>query len=176
MKKILGGLLALFLFFNYGCSLNDTEKYLQELKSENVMVRNNAICYFGKKRVKSAVPILIERLKDDMPKDTKKKSIEALGEIGEGSSIDILVTFLGEKDSEIRIAACNALGKIKNSKAVKPLINILNDEKIRLTAVWALGHIGDKSAVPALTKLLNDQDKYVCYNAAQSLKKIGYGK
>ncbi|GAJ05579.1 unnamed protein product, partial [marine sediment metagenome] len=74
------------------------------------------------------------------------------------------------------MAACDALGKIKDPKAVKPLLNILNDKNnkdIQLTAIWALGSIGDNSAIPALTKLLDDQDNYVRYNAAKALSKIG---
>jgi HEAT repeat protein len=35
-----------------------------------------------------------------------------------------------------------------------------------------LGNIGNKSAVPILNSLLNDNNKYVQYNATESLKKI----
>ncbi len=173
MRKILSGLLALFLFLNYGCSLNDTEKYLQDLKSENVMVRNNAIYYLGENKDKLAVPMLIGFLANDQPKKTKLISIEALGKIGEDTSVDALVNALKEKDNAIRMAAVEALGKIKDPKAVSPLINVLNNKDIKITAIWALGNIGDKSAVPALTTLLDDKDKYVSSNAAKALKKIG---
>ena len=172
-KKILGGLLVLILFLNYGCSLNDTEKYLQDLKSENVMVRNNAIYYLGENKEKLAVPMLIELLNNDQPKETRLNAIEALGKIEEAISVDPLVALLNEEDKEIKMAACDALGMIKNAKAAGPLIGILQDKDIQLTAIWALGNIGDKSAVPALTRLLNDQDKYVSSNAAKALKRIG---
>ena len=43
MKTILGGLLTVFVILNSGCLPNDTEKYIDNLKSENVMVRNDAI-------------------------------------------------------------------------------------------------------------------------------------
>jgi HEAT repeat protein len=173
MKKILSGLLALFLFFNYGCSLNDTEKYIADLKSENVMVRNNAIYYLGENTEKLAVPMLIELLNNDQPKETRLMVIESLGKIGDSSSIDALVALLSEEDKEIKIAVCNVLGLIKNAEAVMPLVSILEDKDVRLTAIWALGNIGDKSAVPALTTLLDDKDKYVSSNAANALKKIG---
>jgi HEAT repeat protein len=176
MKKILSGLLALFLFLNYGCSLNDTEKYLQELKSENVMVRNNAIYYLGENKEKLAVPMLIELLNNDQPKEIRLNAIEALGKIEEAISVEALVALLNEEDKEIKMAAVEALGKIKDPKAVKPLINVLNNKDIKITALWAIGNIGDKSAIPHLTKLFDDQDEYVRYNASQSLKKIGYDK
>ncbi|MDL1967043.1 MAG: HEAT repeat domain-containing protein [Deltaproteobacteria bacterium] len=172
-KKILGGLLALILFLNYGCSLNDTEKYLQDLKSENAMVINNAIYYLGEEEEKRAVPMLIELLNNDQLKETRLNAIEALGKIEEDSSVEALVALLNEEDKEIKTASCDALGMIKNAKAVRHLIRILQDKDVRLTAIWALGNIEDKSAVPALTTLLDDKDKYVSSNAANALKKIG---
>ena len=173
MKKILGGLLALFLFLNYGCISNDTEKYIADLKSENVMVLNNAIYYLGENKEKLAVPMLIQLLNNDQPKETRLNAIEALGKIEEAISVEALVALLNEEDKEIKMAACDALGMIKNAKAAGHLIRILQDEDIRLTAIWALGNIGDKNAVPALTTLLDDKDKYVSSNAAKALKKIG---
>ena len=176
MKNILSVLILIFLILNFGCLSNDTEKYIKDLKSENIMVRKSAIYYLGRNGEKSAVPILIEFLRDDQPKDIKLTSIEALGEIGDGRSVEALVDTLTEHDADIRIAAVEALGKIKDSKSVKPLINVLHDEDVQLFAIHALGKIGDKSAIPALRKLLHDQDEYVRYNASQSLRKIGSGK
>ncbi len=149
---------------------------MEDLESENIALRNNAIYYLGENEEKRAVPLLVEFLNDDQPKETKMKAIEALGKIGEGSSVEALVGVLTETDKEMRIAAIQALGKIRDSKAVNPLIDILNnrnDKDITFTAIWALGNIGDKGAIPALAKLLEDQDKYVRHNASQSLKKIG---
>ena len=176
MKTILGCLLAVFVILNFGCFSNNTEEYIEDLKSENVMVRNNAIYYLGKNKEKLAVPMLIELVNDDQPKETKLSIIEALGKIEGGRSVDALVGLLKEEDDEIRIAVVEALGKIRDPKASKPLINILSDKDVQHTAIRALGNIGDNSAVPALTKLLNDPDKYVSYNATQALKQIGSGK
>jgi len=176
MKTIFKVLLFILLIFNFGCLSNDTKKYIRDLKSENVMVRNNAIYYLGKKKEKRAVPLLIELLNNDQIKEIKLNAIESLGEIGEGSSVDALVNVLKEKDNDMRIAAVDALGKIREQKAVKPLINILSDRDIKVIAIWALGNIGGKSAIPILTRLLHDQDKYVRYNAAKALNKIGSGK
>ena len=173
MLKIIYCLLVTFFVINYGCISNDTEKYIADLKSENVMVRNKAIYYLGENKEKLAVPMLIEFLNNDQPKETRLNAIEALGKIEEAISVEALVALLNEEDKEIKMAACDALGMIKNAKAVGHLISILEDKDIQLTAIWALGNIEDKSAVPALTTLLNDKDKYVSSNAAKALKKIG---
>ena len=173
MLKIIRCLLVTFFVTNYGCISNDTEKYIADLKSENVMVRNDAIYYLGENKEKRAVPMLIKLLNNDQPKETRLMGIESLGKIGDSSSIDALAALLSEEDKEIKIAVCNVLGLIKNAEAVMPLVSILEDKDVRLTAIWALGNIRDKSAIPALTKLLDHQDKYVSSNATKALKKIG---
>ncbi len=176
MNRILCILLFTFLISIFGCLPKNTEEYIKDLKSENLMVRSKAIYHLGKKKKKGAVPILIDLLKHDQAKDIKISAIEALGKIGEETSVDELISVLKHNDNDIRIAACNALGNIRDPKAIRPLIRVLPDKDIQLSAIWALGNIGDQSAVPALSNLLNNQNKYVSYNAAQSLKKIGCEK
>ena len=173
MKKVLGILVSSFLILYFGFFFDQTEDYIKDLESGNVMVRNNAMYYLGKEKEKRAVPFLVHFLSKDQPKETRLNAIEALGKIEEDSSVEAIVALLNEEDKEIKMAACNALGMIKNAKAVEPLIGILQNKNVRLTAIWALGSIGDKSAVPALTRLLDDKDKYVSSNSAKALKKIG---
>lgn len=168
--------LILVLIFIGGCTLNNTEEYIEKLKGENIMVQNEAIHYLGTIEEKSAVPILCEFLNLHKPKEVKLKAIEALGTIGEKSAVSSLIGILGEKDSELRIAAIEALGKIKDPKAIPALVNMSGDKDVQLFVIWVLGNIGDQSAAPALTNLLGDPDKYVRYNAAQSLKRVGSGK
>ncbi len=151
---------------------NDTEKYLKDLESENIMVRKKAINYLGEKRTKAAVPLIIEILNTGQPKTIRLSSIAALGNIGESSSVEALIGLLEERDDEIRNAAIRVLGSIKDPRAVRPLLDILYDKDVQLTVIWALGNIGSKSAIPVLTRLLSDEDKFVRYNTAQSLKKI----
>lgn len=170
MKVILSSVLFMFLVFTFGCH---TGKYLEDLKSENIEVRNNAIYKLGKNEEKSAAPALIKLLTSDKRGKIKLSVIEALGKIREGSSVNSLVAVLNDNDIKIKIAAIEALGKIKDPHAVQPLLNTLSDRDTQLFAIRALGNIGDRGAVPALTKLLDDNDQYVRYNASQALKKIG---
>jgi HEAT repeat protein len=177
MRKLFNIVLFIFLIFSFGCSLDDdTAKYLEALKSENITVRKEAVYYLGENKEEDAVPLLIQLLSQDQSKEVRIKAIEALGKIGSidnNSHVDTLIGILRENDTEILTAAVEALGKIKDPKAVKPLINLLDNRDIRLAAIWALGNVGDKGAVPALTGLLNSDDKYVRYNSTQALKQIG---
>lgn len=170
MRKNLINIVLFFAIFTYGCS---SDKYLKDLNSENIEVRNNAIYYLGENKERRAVHTLIKFLNNDQPKQTRLRAIEALGKIGDSNSVEPLVTLLTEKDKEIRIAAIESLGKIKDPKAIPSLLNVLQEEDIQLYVIRVLGNIGDKSAVPALTLLLDDKNEHVRYNAAQSLKKIG---
>jgi HEAT repeat protein len=177
MRKLFNIVLFIFLIFSFGCPLDDdTAKYLEALKSENITVRKEAVYYLGENKEEDAVPLLIQLLSQDQSKEVRIKAIEALGKIGgidNNSHVDTLIGILRENDTEILTAAVEALGKIKDPKAVKPLINLLDNRDIRLAAIWALGNVGDKGAVPALTGLLNSDDKYVRHNSTQALKQIG---
>ena len=181
MKRILIIILSTLLIISLGCSSKKLSDYIEDLKSENIMVRENAIYNLGVAKEKRAAPLLIQLLKEDQPKALKFGSIAALGKIGdtgENSNVDALIDVLQERDVELVIAAVEALGKIKNSRAVNPLLNALENENlsVRFTAILALGSIGDERAVTRLTQLVDDPDKYVSYNAKQALKRIGVGK
>lgn len=179
-------------YYLYGYFFNNTEKYLQDLKSKNIMVINNAIYHLGEDEEKDAVPMLIELINIEFSKKVRLSAINTLGKICEPGIVDELLSLLlgkedeirieaanalagilGDNDTEIVIAAVNAVGKIKSSRATESLINILDNRDIQLAVIRALGNIGDKSAVPALTNILSDSDKFLSYNAEQALKKIG---
>ena len=52
------------------------------------------------------------------------------------------------------------MGKLRDPRAVDPLIPLLKDPKkqVRKNAAWALGIIGDDRAVATLTASLDDPD------------------
>ena len=81
----------------------------------------------------------------------------------------------------VRQAAAEALGGLKDARAIEPLIvAALNDSdrQVREAAAKALGQIGDPQAVRTLVTVLNDQRSYVGsfhvrVAAADALGKIG---
>lgn len=74
----------------------------------------------------------------------------------------------------IRIQTANKLGASRDSNAVKPLIELLEDshDEVRFAVIRALGWIGDKRAIEVLTSLLEDKDKYVTIEAIEALGHI----
>jgi len=67
---------------------------------------------------------------------------------------------LGSDEKWLRRNAAEALGKLRASSAVEPVIRLLADKKhdVREISARALGRIGDERAIPALTGLANDPD------------------
>jgi len=85
-----------------------------------------------------------------------------------------------EEFLKIRCTAIKALGRMKNEKALIPLMYILNNKdenyKIRLDAAEALGRIGDSHAVTPLINLVTDEKEksvYVRESAAKALGMLG---
>ncbi len=147
---------------------------IKELKNPNI--RLNIVKLLGEIGDASAVPVLIERLKDkDEDKNVREWVIQVLGEIGDASAVPVLIERLKDKDTSIRRGAALALGYIRDASVVPVLIERLKDKdmEMRLRTAQALGEIGDASAVPSLVKSLKDKFWEVRKYVVQALGEIG---
>ena len=79
-----------------------------------------------------------------------------------------------KRDFKIRWKAAEALGKIKDERAVDSLMRTLQDENeyVRKAAAQALGEIQDRRVIEPLVRALKDEDKNVRKMAAHALRKI----
>ena len=104
------------------------------------------------------------------------RAAQALGEIGEESVAYLIRDLENTRSKEARLGIIEALGMIRDQRAVPSLVAQLGDRsnEIRWEASLALGEIGDSSAIPALRNALEDEDKYVRYGAALSLQKLSW--
>ena len=77
------------------------------------------------------------------------------------------------KDENVRKSAVLALGRIKSSEAIDPLIEMLGDKDwfTRLTAAAALESIGDERGREAIKPLLKDPDMVVKMRVERILAK-----
>lgn len=104
------------------------------------------------------------------------KAAEALGTLGP-EAVDHLLSVMHKQDLPGRLGAIEALADIRDSRAVKPLVNLLlydESNEIRWASAIALGEIGDGSAIEPLENALKNRDKYVRYGAAIALRHIGW--
>jgi HEAT repeat protein len=147
------------------------DESVQQLKSEDLIVRLHATKALGDTRDARAVEPLIANLKDEKCGST---SANALAKIGK-PAVEPLVVALKDNNPIVRRNAAVALGKIKDASAVNPLITALKDENpiVRRNAAMALGEIKDTSAVEPLTAALKDDSPIVRKKAAIALKEMG---
>ena len=105
-------------------------------------------------------------------------NLVSLANIGNDKAVSVLITALGDADSDVKRDAASALGKIGNDKAVSALITALGDadSDVKRDAASALGKIGNDKAVSALITALGDADSDVKRDAASALGKIGNDK
>jgi HEAT repeat protein len=102
------------------------------------------------------------------------KAAEALGTVGDSTSIEPLLEALKDPFVDVQWLAAKSLGKIGDSRCVGPLIESLKSEDkwLRTGAAWALGKLKDPRATEPLLTLLKDRKKTVRKNAAWALGTI----
>ena len=79
------------------------------------------------------------------------------------------------QDKSIRLPAMRILGRIRDARAVEPLLAMMKnkDPDVRMTAAEALGETKDVRAVEPLIALLKDGATGVRWQSARALAKIG---
>jgi hypothetical protein len=81
----------------------------------------------------------------------RSAAARALGVIKDRSAVESLIGCLRDPDGP-RMSAAHALAEIADPRAMKPLVEALDDEiyMVRRWAVVGLGRLGDTSCIPAL--------------------------
>jgi len=104
------------------------------------------------------IETLIENL-NAQDVNVKADSVKALVEIGE-PAVEPLIQALGAENSDTRENAAVTLGKIKDDRAVQPLIEMLTDEEweIEKAATDALIEIGGPAVEPLIV-ILRDENE-----------------
>ena len=91
-------------------------------------------------------------------RDIRNSAIEELAKIG-SPAVEPLIKSLKNEDNTVQVSAAVVLGRIKDSKAVKPLMISLekaDSDWVKRTIAEALGKIGDPAAAPSLIRFLSD--------------------
>lgn len=115
----------------------------------------------------------------DFNKDRRRKAVYRLGMHGGEEALKALMLAV-EDDNEdliVRSRAAQMLGRMRDARAVTPLIIALNASGYQtpINAAQALGRIGDKSAIAALVTLSHDHSNQGARDAAlTALDKLGY--
>ena len=98
-------------------------------------------------------------LEDETDPEIRAEIVRAAAFYRTETTAGLLRAALDDPDTDVRIAACNALGQQGDAEAVRSLSGVLAsdlDNDVRLAAVAALGRTGDTAAVPALGAALEE--------------------
>ncbi len=104
------------------------------------------------------------------------RAAESLAKIGI-PAVEPLLLEITDSDSSARRGAIEALGKIRDTRALEPLVSIVRDinedPMLKITAIKALAHIRDVRSVESLIHALNDDNQSIRWYAAKALGIIG---
>ncbi|MFX1475277.1 MAG: HEAT repeat domain-containing protein [Promethearchaeota archaeon] len=101
----------------------------------------------------------------------RKDAIAALRRIGR-PAIKPLIALLKHERADVRKRAAKALGRLHDTQALEPLLDVLQkdeEEIVRSRAAWALGELRDRMAVDALIIALEEDEDSVRVKAAEAL-------
>ena len=112
---------------------------------------------------------VIELLQDPDP-DIRSGAIAVAAGFDDVRIVPATIQLLRDADWWIRISAADTLGRMKDPRAVEPLVATLADAEIKRAAIEALGRIGDPRALPALGRMLADPSPDVRIEVMLALK------
>ncbi len=109
-----------------------------------------------------------------------KNDADAPVRVGKRTTLSLVIFISNEtdgKDGHARKNAVQALGKLRDPRAVKPLIDVLQNkqnrkELVRRRAAEALGKLGDTRALGPLIAALRDENYMVAQYAAAALGEL----
>ncbi len=140
---------------------------------EDIEILIQVIKYTDAHRSPSTLAILQEllQLKNDNEEDLvnlRTICIKAIANYKDTATVMTLLDCMNNKKEHyrVRLACADALGRIGDKYAVKPLIDVLEDEDeksvyLKESATFALGLLGDSSAIDPLVAILESKHGFL---------------
>jgi HEAT repeat protein len=121
------------------------------------MVRKSAAYALGELETPGGISALISAFQDPHY-SVRLTAVTSLVKIGE-PAVDTLISLLSHPDAGVQYLSIEALGRIKATEAIDPLLAKLKSEHwaTRAFAVEALGEIGDKRGIVSVVNLQKDE-------------------
>jgi len=111
---------------SYGC----IDELFDILNDDTMRYRGKALAVevIGDLRCTNAIPFLITLLNCDY-RDVRRSSTESLSKLESKEAEEVFIRAIGDYDSHVRKNAVTALGKMGNSTAFEPLVDMLKKER-----------------------------------------------
>ena len=150
---------------------------IRKLNGDDPEARLEAVRALGEINEPKAIEYLLQAANDpDMR--IRIKAIDTLGNAHAKDASGLLIQqlFLRSTDLPTKQRILAALGKIGDTRATGPILDILSrdiDPAVRGNAIFALGEIGDRTALPSLESLAKDSPNDVLRRlAVEAARKI----
>jgi len=142
------------------------------LNDEDPLTRKHAIYMLGYARNPDCIETFVQALRDP-EKAVRSQATRALAVIGE-KVLDRLVALAPDPDWKVRYRAAEALGMLKDKRAIAPLLGLLNDEKdhVQYMAIKSLGMIEAEGIKESLQPFLTHTNPYARTMAASVIEKL----
>ena len=104
--------------------------------------------------------------------DVREAAIDALVEIGK-PAVESLVSALESTNKEVQISAARVLGRIGDTRAIQPLIELLTesfDIDLMFEAAMALSSLDEKEACNELKKLKKSSNPIISQTRQKTIK------
>jgi HEAT repeat protein len=155
--------------------LNDPHKIkplLADLEHIDPGVRISAIHALGRVSSEGVTGQILKRFRDNDP-DVRLAAVQVLAERDDAPAAPFL-GLLEDANVELRLAAVQFLGRIRNAQIADVLLPLLFDAQasVRRATATALGMVGNVSAVESLVVSLTDDDFHVRQAAEQALDQV----
>jgi len=128
-------------------------------------------------RQKNEVSAILSELRD-VNKERRRTAVMKLGMVGGDQALRALIGLVenGQEDLIVRGRAALMLGKLKDDRAVPPLIRALDAPGFvtPFNAAQALGKIGDPRAIDALLSFADSSNDKTRAAAVEALRQLGY--
>lgn len=140
-------------------------------RSPNVAVVCDALQVIGRRRMAAAVPQVVE-LTAHADDNVAVASIEALGQLGGERALACLLGVVVSPSFFRSFPAIDVLSRLGDTRAVEPLVGLLQDPLRGAEAARALGRLGDETATSPLAHLLASPQAATSRVAAVALAEI----
>lgn len=148
---------------------NVIEALLPVIRGSDLNTRNAGMAIL-KEYGPPAVPYLTKSLESITDVDEIIQILVVLGNIQSPLATDKILEYLSHDDDNVKTTAIEALGKIQDPKAVKPLINTYHRTDIlKYSIIEALGNIATKDVVQIVLNALESEDVLEYFSAITAL-------
>jgi HEAT repeat protein len=133
---------------------------------------DGAVLALGQLGVKEALPDLRRAAQGDTSPRMRAVAVEAIGQMRDAESLELLITrLLEDRSSQVRIAAGISLARIGDAKAVLPLVKAFERyPQDRRHFVGPMAKFHEKKIVETLIEALEDDDSRVGELAWEGLR------